>query len=201
MEQMEIYANTRTYRVAKKNGDESEPEVVQVGEMKRSDAGLRMEISQWKSNVTGNIRRLSSSVAGFQVEVSHLKKLLSCPHGWVNFKQSCYLFPSSSHTWEEAQKSCMSADAHLVVINNAEEQDFLKKKDRVRRWIGLTDKASEGDWRWVDGTDYKSFAKFWNKGEPNNENDEDCVEMYIGGNWNDLPCNGTLGWICEKPAQ
>lgn len=150
---------------------------------------------------TGNISSLSSSVAGLQVEVSHLKKLLSCPHGWVNFKQSCYLFSSSSQTWEEAQKSCMPADAHLVVINNAEEQDFLKKKDGVRRWIGLTDKASEDDWRWVDGTDYKSSAKFWNKGEPNNRNDEDCVAIYMDENWNDLSCNTTLRWICEKPAQ
>ncbi|XP_032868215.1 C-type lectin domain family 17, member A-like [Amblyraja radiata] len=177
--------------------------MAQMGEMKGSDADLRMEISQWKSIVTGDVEKATSSLSDVQAEIALLREHgLSCPEQWTKFKQSCYHFSSSTNTWVEAQRICASADAHLVVINNAEEQSFLKKRFNVGRWIGLSDSASEGDWRWVDGTDYQSTVTFWDKGEPNDANNgEDCGEINGVGQWNDQPCENKQKWICEKPAQ
>ncbi|XP_055486679.1 CD209 antigen-like protein C isoform X4 [Leucoraja erinacea] len=201
--------------------------MAQMGEIKRSDADFRMESSQWKNNVTGNVENATSSLSDVQAEIALLRELAgnlekaiaqlsnlqteipwqresvhSCPEQWTKFKQSCYLFSSSLKSWEVAGRTCASADAHLVVINNAEEQGFIKNTTNVRRWIGLSDSASEGDWRWVDGTDYKSSVKFWNEGEPNNANNaEHCGEMFGDGRWNDQSCNYNQEWICEKPAQ
>ncbi|XP_055486677.1 C-type lectin domain family 4 member M-like isoform X2 [Leucoraja erinacea] len=225
--------------------------MAQMGEIKRSDADFRMESSQWKNNVTGNVEKATSSLSDVQAEIALLRELTgnvekatsslsdvqaevallrelagnlekaiaqlsnlqteipwqresvhSCPEQWTKFKQSCYLFSSSLKSWEVAGRTCASADAHLVVINNAEEQGFIKNTTNVRRWIGLSDSASEGDWRWVDGTDYKSSVKFWNEGEPNNANNaEHCGEMFGDGRWNDQSCNYNQEWICEKPAQ
>lgn len=59
--------------------------------------------------------------------------------------------------------------------------------------IEATDKAKEGEWRWVDGTPLTSTYSNWNSGEPNNSGDEDYCQYYISGGtkgkWNDL--NGT----------
>lgn len=50
--------------------------------------------------------------------------------------------------------------------------------------IGLSDAASEGTFRWFDG----SVATYtnWRPGEPNNSGDEDFVEMSLNGGWNDV---------------
>ncbi|ELK38608.1 CD209 antigen [Myotis davidii] len=90
--------------------------------------------------------------------------------------------------------------AQLVVINNAEEQKFLKSWD-IRNdkstWIGLSDKHNEGSWQWVDNTHL--HLSFWKKGEPNNQGEEDCVEL-SGDGWNDNKCSEEQFWICEKPS-
>ncbi|XP_047698356.1 C-type lectin domain family 17, member A isoform X2 [Prionailurus viverrinus] len=39
---------------------------------------------------------------------------------------------------------------------------------------------------------------FWDPEEPNNINDEDCASMNKGGTWNDLSCDKTTYWICER---
>ena len=79
-------------------------------------------------------------------------------------------------------------------------------------WLGYTDAASEGTWVTLDGTPITYLN--WSSGEPNNNGQgssccnfpdllggcqtseawrcqygEDCVQIYGGGNWNDLPCD------------
>ncbi|XP_051898113.1 C-type lectin domain family 10 member A-like isoform X2 [Pristis pectinata] len=166
-------------------------------------AGLHMELSKLKSNVTGNSEKTLNSIAKFQAEISRLSKNpRPCPEQWTRFKKNCYQFSSRTKTWVDAQKSCASEDAHLVVINNVEEQGFLRKQIQNQyHWIGLSDSVSEGDWRWVDGTDYVSSVKFWRNGEPNNLKNEDCGQMLRDGNWNDMPCQESHQWICEKPGE
>ncbi|XP_059846839.1 C-type lectin domain family 10 member A-like [Hypanus sabinus] len=162
--------------------------------------GLKNELSQWKSNV--NFRKPDSSVVELRDDILQLNSdLWRCPTEWIRFRESCYQFSSSARSWTEAQRHCASVDAHLVVINNAEEQDFLRRTLQNRCWIGLSDAESEGDWIWVDGTDYSSSLTNWAEGEPNNEGyTEDCVEIFVTGEWNDLPCNVFRYWLCEKSS-
>ncbi|KAF7686732.1 hypothetical protein HF521_015125 [Silurus meridionalis] len=71
-----------------------------------------------------------------------------------------------------------------------------------RAWIGLSDRDSEGTWKWVDGTEQTISTGFWYKGEPNDENNnEDCGEMCTFPDkmaWNDRPCSQQSNWICKK---
>ncbi|XP_072420076.1 CD209 antigen-like protein C isoform X2 [Chiloscyllium punctatum] len=190
-------------------------------DMKRLETDLKTDLVQLQHNVTQlssdmkmletdfkkDLVQMQNSVTGLSEKKNRspgkLRELSGeCPENWRRFEQNCYYFSSESKTWTNAQRACASLDANLVVINKLEEQAFIKTwLQKKNRWIGLTDSISEGDWRWVDGMDYTSSVKFWSEGEPNNKSDEDCAEIHRDGDWNDLPCDFSQHWICEKPAQ
>ncbi|KAL1772948.1 Cd209f [Sigmodon hispidus] len=123
-----------------------------------------------------------------------------CPWDWELFQGSCYLFSRTLGSWEASASSCQDLGAHLVVINSVEEQRFLKYwnvRKNQRSWIGLSDHMLEGSWQWVDETPLR--LSFWKEGEPNNDGDEDCVELFMD-DWNDNKCTEQNFWVCELPS-
>lgn len=70
-----------------------------------------------------------------------------------------------------------------------------------RYWIGLTDRAREGTFNWVDGQPLA--LGFWADGQPNNLGESDCViaETDTYGRWNDAPCDEAHAVICEMPCR
>ncbi|XP_070539251.1 perlucin-like protein [Ptychodera flava] len=125
-----------------------------------------------------------------------------CPSGWIQFRQSCYyIYDYHQYTFEEAETVCQATGSTLVIIDDAEENLFLKGFTRhvYHLWIGLTDIDVEGKWVWADGSPLKYSN--WNHGEPNNAGGiEDCAHFWssLDGRWNDYPCSARLGFICER---
>ncbi|XP_054573109.1 C-type lectin domain family 4 member G-like [Eptesicus fuscus] len=125
-----------------------------------------------------------------------------CPTRWLPFRGSCYLFSGQKASWEESQRYCAGTGAHLVIIGDLDEQDFLSRNTGGHGyWLGLRAvrraRKVKG-YQWVDGAPL-SFSH-WNLGEPNDaRGQEDCVMMLHTGLWNDAPCgNEKDNWICEK---
>uniref|UniRef100_A0A674A4M3 C-type lectin domain-containing protein n=1 Tax=Salmo trutta TaxID=8032 RepID=A0A674A4M3_SALTR len=128
-------------------------------------------------------------------------QLTVCPQGWKKLGNSCYYVSTESKSWEESRQDCRNRGADLVVINSQEKQVFnwlCGVKKYV--WIGLTDSATEGTWKWVDDTPLTT--KYWNSGEPNGGKAENCVYFYSWssdkGEWWDYYCYYEYRWICEK---
>lgn len=100
---------------------------------------------------------------------------------------STYKLFSAKFTWDEAKEWSEKSGGHLVTITSEEENSIIKslleEANLSSAWIGLNDIQSEGVWRWVTGENY-SYSN-WNDGEPNNINNEDCVELLKEGLWND----------------
>ncbi|KAI4541767.1 hypothetical protein MJG53_007049 [Ovis ammon polii x Ovis aries] len=96
---------------------------------------------------------------------------VTCPEGWLPFQGKCYYFSPSTKSWDEARKFCQENYSHLVIISNSDEQEILALNK-------------------ID---------FWDPQEPNNlYNNENCASMNKGGTWNDLSCDKTTYWICER---
>ncbi|KAF4071629.1 hypothetical protein AMELA_G00275530 [Ameiurus melas] len=78
--------------------------------------------------------------------------------GWRFFCSSLYYISSEKKNWTESREDCRKRGADLVIINSAEEQEFIIKQlgNINRAWIGLSDRDTEGEWKWVDGTELKS---------------------------------------------
>ncbi|XP_071361295.1 CD209 antigen-like protein D [Trachinotus anak] len=172
-----------------------------VDNLTRERDRLQTSNSEMKSLVDN----LTQETNQLQTEVSELREQLetaSCPDKWIRFGNSCYSYYTVKKTMSESQQFCETHGAQLPIVSSEEEQIFLSSfPDSI--WIGLTDEETEGLWKWVDGT--KATTVYWADGEPNNggiNQNENCVHItkWIADikNWNDLPCNSKLDFICEK---
>lgn len=104
---------------------------------------------------------------------------------------------------------------YLATLLTYEEAQLCGEQATGTGWIGGSDAASEGVWKWVTGpeagTTFWNGAvngttpnfEFWNNGEPNNDGDEDYAHITapgvgIPGSWNDLPNTGGAGQYAPK---
>ena len=109
---------------------------------------------------------------------------------------------------------------YLANLTSTGESTFIQSKLAVDGWIGASDEAVEGVWRWMDGPE--AGLQFWQGvangstvsggagqvttpyanwafGEPNNAGGEDYAYAIGGGNWNDYSGtnNGPTAYIVE----
>lgn len=62
-------------------------------------------------------------------------------------------------------------------------------------FIGGEDFENEGEWIWSTTRQNITHVD-WVVGEPNDINDEDCLEIFDRG-WNDISCNYQRLYVCE----
>ncbi|XP_030643636.1 C-type lectin domain family 4 member F-like [Chanos chanos] len=129
--------------------------------------------------------------------------LLSAALSVMVIFHSVYYISTEERSWNESRQDCTKQGADLVTINNKEEQDFLLSVVKSTVWIGLTDRDTEGVWKWVDGTALNTG--YWDEGQPNTGGDndhEDCTASYQKNNrlnsWRDASCSTSFSWVCEK---
>ena len=110
-----------------------------------------------------------------------------------NYNGHSYYRSTGSMTWTDARTACTNMGGHLVTVTTAAENNFIFNL-WPSGWIGLSDEAVEGQWRWVTGEPY-TWGN-WNPGEPNNAGNEDYIQFVGNGKWNDLP-NTSLPYVLE----
>ena len=89
------------------------------------------------------------------------------------------------------------------LVNENRKKDFF--------WIGLNDRAEEGNFRLMNGTFYKvkkGSLYYWRWDEPNNSGvddvQEDCVQIrHVGSKpgLNDADCDEEFYGLCEIPKR
>ena len=117
-----------------------------------------------------------------------------------------YSLCPQGRSWVAARASCARQGGRLVVFEDHAEN--LAVGERIRAWgdgafwIGLSDRAVEGEWRWIDDQPL-AYEDAWAEGEPNDYGSgEDCIHSNwrsTPGLWNDAGCGGRQPYVCEFP--
>ncbi|KAL7855598.1 hypothetical protein AOLI_G00192020 [Acnodon oligacanthus] len=126
----------------------------------------RDQLLDTNNRLTLDRNKLQTSYDVLTKEREELQRQITekpCPAGWTKFMSSCYYMSFFGKTWEQSRQDCRMNGADLVIINSREEQQFVSGLGRTL-WIGLTDQAIEGHWKWVDdtslGTGYGTITAF-----------------------------------------
>ncbi|CAM4664952.1 unnamed protein product [Lepidochelys kempii] len=171
-------------------------------------AGVQMlrdqlgHVSAAYGEIQTRLDNVSAAQAAGQGRCSYVLTKLS--RGWRFYGGNFYYFSQEKKPWDEAERFCVSQDSHLTSVSSQAEQEFLSNESKGEsHWIGLTDRGTEGSWRWVDGTEFRADASrgFWEENQPDNWHQgtggrEDCVE--IRPRWNDANCTLLSRWICKQ---
>lgn len=134
----------------------------------------------------------------------------SCPADCTRLGDAEMCLCEENLDWDAARGACAADDLVLARVDDQASSDIVRgESDRLDFpiWLGGTDTAGEGEWRWEKGGDIfwlgladgsppaGMFADF-SQLEPNNGGvGENCLEAVNGG-WNDVPCGVTRPYVC-----
>jgi hypothetical protein len=129
-----------------------------------------------------------------------------------------YLLCAETRSWFDAHGGCVAIGMRLVRIDDASENQWLFDNAVVaggresRVWLGASDLAAEGEWRWtdgelmwlggIDGAAQNDLFVGWSPREPNNVNGlEHCASLETNSStpeWFDRQCHLAEGYACES---
>uniref|UniRef100_A0A3B4YFN7 CD209 antigen-like n=1 Tax=Seriola lalandi dorsalis TaxID=1841481 RepID=A0A3B4YFN7_SERLL len=170
-----------------------------------------------------DINKIQEEISAMKAHIPMIAE--GCRHclpGWTYMNSACYYIATSEalsrRPWYQARQFCINQGGDLFsfislyilllsikrdlfhlnsLINNYHDSSRFISLNGY--WIGLRDIDEEGTWKWLDGR--RMTEGYWNDGEPNNQDNEDCAATYPKNNpfksWNDAPCGYSLKWICE----
>ncbi|HWP07653.1 MAG TPA: C-type lectin domain-containing protein [Polyangiaceae bacterium] len=128
-----------------------------------------------------------------------------------------YLFCNVKVTWAQARDNCASIGMALVRVDDTGEDQFISDNGYASPpitgiWLGATDGAVEGEWRWVDGELFwlggktgsaqNGLYEGWYPGiQPTAQQPQrDCAVHDIGSSpgWYDSDCAFSKEYVCES---
>ena len=124
---------------------------------------------------------------------------------------SSYQIINGNFTWHEAKEDAEKRGGHLAVITSQEENKTINNlilnhsEEYPHLWIGGTDEANEGDWKWITGEPwiFDNWFSLESQGRPdmkhpdNAQGSEHYLQVYREPN---EPLKGGIYWD-DKPLR
>ena len=116
---------------------------------------------------------------------------------------TAYIRCTTQLSWPAARAACGSWGFHLIYIETAEENTWLRSKlSFASTWLGGTDQLQPNRWIWGNGVAFWDSGQTltyaaWATAQPENVDSENCTEMDTLG-WADRQCGITNGFVCER---
>ncbi|XP_073453317.1 pulmonary surfactant-associated protein A-like [Aquarana catesbeiana] len=150
-------------------------------------------------NLELQMAAMDSRMRDLQSNLEKQEKVFSFGKEIARSSNKIYIMNHLEVTYKEAKTICASGGGQLAVPRTQEENQAifsLRKKGQKHSFMGINDIQIEGDFRDLSGQFITYFN--WFPGEPNNlHNNEDCVEMWEDGWWNDENCESKRFFVCE----
>uniref|UniRef100_A0A8C9FVM9 C-type lectin domain-containing protein n=1 Tax=Pavo cristatus TaxID=9049 RepID=A0A8C9FVM9_PAVCR len=147
------------------------------------------------------------SVAGNEMEdtVLQLKDRISKLKGVLHLQEKITtsggkIFATNGKTadFHATVKMCQEAGGCIASPRNADENaailHIVKKFNRYA-YLGIKESLIPGTFQFLNGAEL-SYTN-WYSHEPSGKGEEECVEMYSDGTWNDKKCNQNRLVVCQ----
>jgi hypothetical protein len=166
------------------------------------------------TNSTGGLTGLTGGVGGAGTAGSGGTSATGGAGGTGSVPAGCslvagYVVCPTGATNDVATATCASIGMRLIRIDSAAENAWLASVLTNNSWIGASDAAVEGEWRWADGTLFwlgtstgsaqNGLYSAWTFRSPSsNPAGEDCAKLVSSvQTWNAILCSTPLGFACE----
>jgi len=122
---------------------------------------------------------------------------------WYEFVSNGLVFDQARA--EAESRTFSGLKGHLVTITSEEENTFAHGvANGAAAWLGASDAAVDGQWRWVSGPEANQLVTYtkWGPHEPNGGTAENFAvynNPWGGGDWNDRS-DATIGYVVEYSA-
>ncbi|XP_047740205.1 C-type lectin domain family 4 member M-like [Hyalella azteca] len=131
-----------------------------------------------------------------------------CVNTFVLLGTQCIHIIPATYAWHDARTQCGLVGGDLIILDDCEQYQkvslYLAEQGYQDYWIGGSDRAVEGQWRWVDGSPMAMGLPYWGNAyygelKPNEPGVENCLElscvwMYRFSN---TLCSNVRRVICE----
>ncbi|KFQ91395.1 Pulmonary surfactant-associated protein A, partial [Nipponia nippon] len=124
--------------------------------------------------------------------VLHLEKKITASGGKIfatNGKKADF------HT---TLRKCKEVGGSIAAPRNPGQNDailYFVKDFNSYAYLGIKESLISSKFQFLDGTQL-SYTN-WHLNEPSGKGEEECVEMYTDGTWNDKKCNQNHLIVCQ----
>ena len=111
-----------------------------------------------------------------------------------------FLVVDQEASWWNAKEKCSQQNGYLLEVKTQEDHDRARKfrididKDI---WLGGNDINQEGNWIWDSEGDQMDMGRFWDDGEPNGDDGNDCLVIKKEGRFRSNECSKEHYFVCE----
>lgn len=215
-----------TFSAADLIGNDVDP----YGQSLQVDAVTNPSSGTIVDNYNGTFTFTPASAAGQTVTASYVVKR---DDGTIVYSGNGHFYEfvaSPGISWTQAkaaaeQRTYNGMQGYLVTVTSSSENEFVKGKLNGQGWMGASDAAQEGNWKWVTGPEagtqfyqvtYNYFFGYptsisggyavngmfngWTGAEPNDAGgNEDYAHFWEDGRWNDFPnqVGSIAGYVVE----
>ncbi|XP_061229771.1 pulmonary surfactant-associated protein A-like [Neopsephotus bourkii] len=124
--------------------------------------------------------------------VLRLEKLITAAGGKI------FSTNGKKANFETTLKTCKEAGGSIAAPRSPAENDailYFVKSFNTYAYLGIKESLIPNTFQFLDGT--KLNYTNWHLKEPSGKGEEECVEMYTDGTWNDKKCNQNRLIVCQ----
>ncbi|XP_068875327.1 pulmonary surfactant-associated protein A-like [Aphelocoma coerulescens] len=133
-----------------------------------------------------------------EYRISRLEGVLLLNKMITEFGGKIFATNGKTADFDATVEKCREAGGSIATPRNPGENDailYFVKYFNTYAYLGIKQSLIPGKFQLLDGTPL-SYTN-WYSNEPSGQGEEECVEMYTDGTWNDKKCNNNRLIVCQ----